>query len=383
MKIKKNLKRFFTLSRGNEGFTLVELIVVIAILAILAGVAVPAYSGYIAKTHMAADQTLVADVANALSLNYYNNGCEGVNAAVVLTPNGAFVSKNEEFVGEAMTATFGADWANFCKLTYDGWESEASVLNQHFTSSSFNGNTDKLMGTVNDLSGTLAGFLGDNPDALGDTGLGAYLNQNGITGDTESANGAVFYIASEIKDLPKEQKEIIVNALVKIGTDALTGSRPQDAISAAANTISSVTNSSIVTCSILYAYAEAYTMYEGNPSNQMNVDTTNIDNGGAALRAITAGFVNVINKADIPTATKYFQDPGTQAKTDAWAVLSAMDLVDNVSGDMMGDLSNENLFDSANTHTMVNNYLSAAESSIIVAINKDGKIKVSPEDVLG
>lgn len=35
--------------KSNGGFTLVELIVVIAILAILAGVAVPAYSGYIAK----------------------------------------------------------------------------------------------------------------------------------------------------------------------------------------------------------------------------------------------------------------------------------------------------------------------------------------------
>ena len=37
--------------KKNGGFTLVELIVVIAILAILAGVAVPAYSGYIAKAN--------------------------------------------------------------------------------------------------------------------------------------------------------------------------------------------------------------------------------------------------------------------------------------------------------------------------------------------
>ena len=43
--------------KKNEGFTLVELIVVIAILAILAGVAVPAYSGYITKANQAADYT--------------------------------------------------------------------------------------------------------------------------------------------------------------------------------------------------------------------------------------------------------------------------------------------------------------------------------------
>ena len=46
-------------TRKNDGFTLVELIVVIAILAILAGIAVPAYSGYIEKANVAADEQLL------------------------------------------------------------------------------------------------------------------------------------------------------------------------------------------------------------------------------------------------------------------------------------------------------------------------------------
>ena len=52
--------------KKNEGFTLVELIVVIAILAILAGVAVPAYSGYITKANEAADMTWLDSAKTAI-----------------------------------------------------------------------------------------------------------------------------------------------------------------------------------------------------------------------------------------------------------------------------------------------------------------------------
>lgn len=68
MDMKRKLREFFTLEcHANDGFTLVELIVVIAIVAILGGVAVPAYSGYIEKADAAADAQLLADVNKAFA----------------------------------------------------------------------------------------------------------------------------------------------------------------------------------------------------------------------------------------------------------------------------------------------------------------------------
>ena len=74
MNFKKTWKRFWTLSRSSEGFTLVELIVVIAILAILAGVAVPAYSGYIKKANKASDLQLLSAVNTAFAAACLESG---------------------------------------------------------------------------------------------------------------------------------------------------------------------------------------------------------------------------------------------------------------------------------------------------------------------
>ena len=67
-------------TRKNDGFTLVELIVVIAILAILAGIAVPAYSGYIEKANVAADEQLLHAVNIAFLSASSENGVD-VNSA--------------------------------------------------------------------------------------------------------------------------------------------------------------------------------------------------------------------------------------------------------------------------------------------------------------
>lgn len=55
---------------SKSGFTLVELIVVIAILGILAAVAVPTYSGYIAKAKEASDMVQLDAIKTAVDFKY-------------------------------------------------------------------------------------------------------------------------------------------------------------------------------------------------------------------------------------------------------------------------------------------------------------------------
>ena len=89
--------------KKNGGFTLVELIVVIAILAILAGVAIPAYSGYIAK---AQDAAIITELDAIQTAAQAANATAGEITKITVSADGTTVTVYAAKFAEKYDADF-------------------------------------------------------------------------------------------------------------------------------------------------------------------------------------------------------------------------------------------------------------------------------------
>lgn len=96
----------------QQGFTLIELMIVVAIIGILAAIALPAYQDYTARSQMSEALTLASGAKTAVSEFYANNGHfptnnESAGIAVNTDIKGKYVN-NVTVAGGVITATMQA-----------------------------------------------------------------------------------------------------------------------------------------------------------------------------------------------------------------------------------------------------------------------------------
>jgi len=99
------------MKRNQQGFTLIELMIVVAIIAILAAIAIPLYLNYTAQAE-GSEATTLMDGAKTAVVSYYNEtgafptGNNGAGLAAPGSINGKYVSAVRIMTTRVIQATF-------------------------------------------------------------------------------------------------------------------------------------------------------------------------------------------------------------------------------------------------------------------------------------
>jgi type IV pilus assembly protein PilA len=102
------------MKKVQQGFTLIELMIVVAIIGILAAIAIPAYQDYTIRAQVSEGLSLAGGAKTAVAEFYQDSGAfpitnaeAGISAAGTIT--GKYVTATTVGAGGVVTVTYGAD----------------------------------------------------------------------------------------------------------------------------------------------------------------------------------------------------------------------------------------------------------------------------------
>ena len=356
--------------RAKAGFTLVELIVVIAILGILAGVGTVGYSGYIKKANMAADQTLISSIENALMLaGYGNTFAAGESGYITLSTDG-IVNKDQITEGsgldEAMKAAFGADYKDSMKLSYNGWGSsgvfddltEDDAFAVYYSSYMTGERKDVLLNDVEKMTDTakrVVSVLSDTPGVSEKTLSDLFGDE--VLNKTAAKYGITLEDGQSWDDWGAENDTAYGNLLVLTAADeAENNKRTGEPMSAASQLI--------LEFSSYYGYAASNPEFSEVFDEKLNeLDSiTSVTEGANWYSSLKSAAGDGYDAYNTYNAEKGYN----QGEADEWAFQSILSALGNPTEEQAAniaiDLNNPNLFTAGVVNNMYNDYLTAVDA---------------------